>query len=55
MNNKEITIPAPKIFESGKYFIDIADSLIHFRSLETNTKKKILKTLNMEVIIIYII
>lgn len=53
-NRKEILIPAPKIFESGKYFMDMTNNLIHFKTLENNSKKNILKFLNMEVIIMLV-
>lgn len=49
--NKEIVVPTPKLFEAGKSFKDFADSLIHFKSLKTNSKRSILKSLNLEVII----
>lgn len=51
--NQEISVPTPKLFEADKYIKNAANNLKHFKSLTINSKKSILKTLNMEVIILY--
>lgn len=50
--NKETHVPIPKTFEDGKYFENIVNNLMHFKTLTTEHKISILKSLNMEVIIL---
>lgn len=51
--NEKICVPTPKNFEAVKDFKNKADSLINFKLLKTSSKKSILKSLNMEVIVLY--
>lgn len=46
-------VPSPKTFEAGEYFKNIAEDLMHFKSLKTSSKRSILKSLNMEVIVLH--
>lgn len=46
-------VPSPKIFEAGEYLKNVADDLMHFKSLKISSKRSILKSLNMEVIVLH--
>lgn len=48
-SNTNGEIPIPKLFKDGIYFQNMIENLKSFKSLKSNTKRSILKCLNMEV------